>query len=115
MAIRDKQIQVEHIWTHEKVWLPIEVVQENYISVRWSLSGVYDIYLSKTRSYEPGMLIARSTKARLRNVCLWRVVDLDEARRFAYETLNPEQTHEQVTERMAAYERSKSRYGNSSR
>ena len=76
------EIEVQHPWTQERRFLPIETVTKNGVSVRWGQSGIYDIFLT-------GDIVARSLKTRLRAPCIWKAVDVEELKAFVHEKMNP--------------------------
>jgi len=79
-----KMVEVEHPWTHQKIHLPIESIDQKYISVRWGQSGTYDIELKE------GTMRARSAKARRKGFCIWKVVDVRSLRKFVFNHFYPD-------------------------
>lgn len=76
------EIEVKHPGGERK-FLPIELITEHYISVRWGMSGTYDIFLKTNR------MVARSIKARRKGDCLWIATEIEEVRIFVKEHLSP--------------------------
>ena len=64
-------------------WVPVETITKDYISIRWGMSGVYDIFLEKN------VIVARSLKARRKGKCYWKATDIEEVRKWVVEYLNP--------------------------
>ncbi len=85
-TIRESDIdQYETMVIHpngETKWLPVESWGERWISVRWGLSGTYDIML------KDGRIVARSIKARTKHPQnLWTAKDRKELRAFVAEKM----------------------------
>lgn len=92
MAIRIGDIVVvEHEWTKERQRLPLESFTEQFIYVRWGMSGLYEVKLAS------GVLRACSVKARQKGTArLWSVVGIGEWRRAIREHFHPNQTVERM-------------------
>ena len=54
----------------ERRTLPVEAIAATYVSVRWGMSGFYDLNL------RVNALTARSVKARTKGSCAWTAVDI---------------------------------------
>ena len=67
---------------HRKT-VPVEAIHQTFISVRWGMSGIYDIDL-KTNTMK-----ARNVAARRKGVCYWQAVDIDSVRRAVEDHFNP--------------------------
>ena len=67
-------VELIHPGTQEIKSLFIETVQRTYVTIRWGMSGLYDIHLKQN------VMIARSIKARRKGKCLWKVKDIDKLR-----------------------------------
>jgi len=72
------QIELIHPGGERKT-LPIESYFPTFVSVRWGLNGLYDIRLKEN------IMIARSIRARMRNRCYWKVVDIEALRKHVAE------------------------------
>lgn len=72
-----RTIEVEHEWSKERKTLSVERIDnENQITVRWPLQGLYHIDL-RTNTMKAYSALARSKSP----ICLWRAVDIDAVRR----------------------------------
>lgn len=71
--------------------LPVESIQRSYITIRWGMSGHYDIDL------RTNVMRAHSVKARRRNPCLWRASDIESVRSYVREQFR-DITEEERTE-----------------
>lgn len=63
--------------------VPVEAIHQTFISIRWGMSGVYDIDL-KTNTMK-----ARSVAARRKGLCHWKAVDINSVRHAVHEYFNP--------------------------
>jgi hypothetical protein len=80
----------------ERRWLPIEAIHANYVTIRWGMSGHYDIDL------RTNTMRAHSLAARRKNpLCLWKAVDLASVKALVREHFR-DTTEE---ERKALYDR----------
>lgn len=68
------EIEFIHPYNKESIKLPVILITRTYVSVRWNLSGIYDLNLLKN------VLTARSAAARRRNPCLFTAVDIQKVR-----------------------------------
>lgn len=94
--------QYEVMVTHpngEDKWLPVESWHERWISVRWGLSGTYDLML------KDGRMVARNTKARTKHPQNpWTAKDFKELRVFVSEKMG--MTREDLEARFEHHHRS---------
>jgi len=56
----------------ERRTFPVEAIASSYVSIRWGMSGVYDLNLKSN------VLTARSSSAQRKGKCLWRAADIVE-------------------------------------
>jgi len=77
-----KSVKIVHVWGDKKT-VPIETIERKSISIRWGLSGVYDIDL------KTGEMRARSAKARRKGPCHWKAADIESLRQLSDEYFNP--------------------------
>jgi len=79
------EVVLYHPFTQERVTLPIEQIRPKFVSVRWSMSGVYDLFLAENK------LVSRSVSSRRKNpYCLWKAVDIIQVRKDVIKFLNTE-------------------------
>jgi hypothetical protein len=70
-------VTLVHHWTREEKTFTVEVVTNTYVTIRWGLSGLYDLHLRKNE------LRARNPKAHRRHgLPLWSAKDIHEVRRL---------------------------------
>lgn len=84
------QIEVIHPGGERHI-VSVETIQEQYISVRWGMSGIYDIFLKSNT------MVARSIKARRKGRCYWKVVDIEQVRQFVKEYFKPNKDEMQMS------------------
>lgn len=76
-----KEIELVHPGGEVKT-LPIETIDQKKVSIRWGMSGVYDIDLVNNT------VTARSVAARRKGMCYWKVRDIDALRKLVSDYFN---------------------------
>jgi hypothetical protein len=67
-------IRLIHPWSHEIKDVDVIAVMKTYVSIKWPMSGIYDLNLARN------ILTARSIKARNKGRCLWQAEDIAKVR-----------------------------------
>lgn len=79
-----KTVDIRHIWTKETKTLPVETIYENRVTLRWELSGIYELFLKTNQ------MRAVSVSARRKNpFCLWEAVDIASVREAVFKHFHP--------------------------
>ena len=80
-----KTLILIHKWTGDTKEVAIEYYDAKIVSIRWPLSGTYDLNL------KTNVLRSRSERARRKqHINLWQAENIEELRRRVWEWLNPD-------------------------
>ena len=86
----DLYVEIVHPGGERKELL-VEAIHQNFITVRWGQSGVYDIFTECFRKVPANTMIARNIAARRKGPCLWKAVDIESVRKAIYEHFHPKE------------------------
>jgi len=84
MTIKElKEVELIHPGGLREV-MPVESIQPTFISVRWRMSGIYDIHLKQN------VMIARNLASRRKGPCYWKLAEIEKIRKMVWDYFNPE-------------------------
>lgn len=88
-----------HQFNKERKVVEAEVVTPAFVSIRWALSGVYDLLLDKN------ILRARSQKAQRKGKPLWGAEDIHAVRKMVFDHLKGLETEQDKERQKAEFRR----------
>lgn len=86
-----------HQFNKERKVIPVELVTNTYIAIRWGQSGIYDLNLAKN------VLTARSQKAQRKGKALWQAEDINAVRKMVADYMKGRDPIEESKKAMEAH------------